>query len=803
MKIALERAALLVSNRLVKTLKNVPKSRSRKKPPTLPGISATAETKHWWFSRNGCVVRENDRERVVVAGMLLGEWHQGETAMRNAVLVHLATDPRIVLEDLARAFQMTSEMVRRIRRRADEEGVLAVMREAKGGRPAVSIQLRQQMEKAFEEGKPIDEVHRELRNKASRSLVGRVHKQWNDAPKWQKAEPVQQKLPLSEARAEQPAKAEIAAANSPTESQQTPAHENESVPESKPVAAPSIRAPGSASERTVRATDAELESPSSIDEEEGARAQIREQLPKSRRSIANLGAWLLTAFVGKMGLYGEALALNPLSAGGRPLRVALNSLLAALGISQRTVEGVRRLATRSAGTLLLSSSAPSATWVRRVFGEFARYSLQLRERLSANWIREAHARREKGHAAVFYIDNHTREYTGKHRLTWHWKMQLKRAVRGVTDYWLHDSEGSPISCVSAPQQGSLVQFLPVFAKRLCDVLGKEAKILCVFDRGGAFPTSMTELRDLPEGEVDFLTYERAPYHKHGRIYFERHGTRVALPDPERDDKTQNLWVVDAGKNLGGGRGRVRRLSVLMEDDTQINVLTSSADEAGWLVLSMFRRWVQENAFKHGGERWGFDQLDGRQVETYPDGTLIPNPYRKGLEKLKSRHTKIEASLRCRLARLKRADPKAQQLRDEIKEEMKYQEHLAEELRKAPLHLPIEKTHLRGKLFRHTSEYKQLIDTIRIACARAESDLASLLRPNLSTPDEAKKVLANIFKAHGNLHVTEDSILLSLDAAGNEAELHAMRVLFKEINGLRLPHPADPKGRPLRFCLQRA
>ena len=60
-------------------------------------------------------------ERVVVGGAVLGAWHRGQTTMPNVVLVHLSLDPRIVLEDLAKAFGLSSEMVRRIRRRADAE----------------------------------------------------------------------------------------------------------------------------------------------------------------------------------------------------------------------------------------------------------------------------------------------------------------------------------------------------------------------------------------------------------------------------------------------------------------------------------------------------------------------------------------------------------------------------------------------------------------------------------------------------------------------------------------------------------
>ena len=679
------------------------------------------------------------------------------------------------------------------------------------------------MEASFEEGRTIDEVRRELRCKVSRSIVGRVHKAWKDAAASRApiAEPEQRMLPAVEAiptDAGTKASGMDAPASTPAQATETEATAiaEQHAPEAKGAGAqgsaqvpqessaavppPAIRAPRPVSERKSRELEDE---PPASEEREGAPARIEERLPRSRRSVGNLGAWLLIALTAHMGLYAAALDLQAESALGRPLRVALDALVTALAIGQRTVEGVRRLATRSAGAGLLASSGPSATWVRRVLGGFAKVSEKLHQRLSADWIREADVRREGGHATVFYVDNHTRAYTGKHRLTWHWKMQIKRAVRGVTAYWLHDAEGRPVTWLPALQQGSLVQNLPLLAQRLRGVLGKAAELLLVFDRGGAFPTSMRDLRSLPEGEVKFLTYERGPYQKRGRVYFERHGTRVELPNPDEPDKPLRLWVLDAGMNLGQGRGRVRRLSVLMEDDNQVNILTSSTDDARWLIATMFNRWIQENAFKYGKERWGFDGLDGRQVSPYRDGTLIPNPYRRNLKRMRERSIEREAKLRRQMARLKPGDAKRPQIEARLHEEMDAQASLAASLQKSPEHIPIEQTHLRGKLVHHTDEYKRLIDTARIACARAESDMASRLRPHLSKPEEAKKVVENIFKAHGNIHVNDSSILISLDAAGNANELNAIRTALEEINALQLPHPGDPHRRPLRFTLQRA
>ena len=168
----------------------------------------------------------------------------------------------------------------------------------------------------------------------------------------------------------------------------------------------------------------------------------------------------------------------------------------------------------------------------------------LHQHFAEGLFRAAYEGAEAERPVVFYVDNHTREYTGEELLTWHWKMQEDRAVRGVTDYWIHDAKGRPISAITAFQQGSLVAFLPPCAKVIRAALGEEPRVLVVFDRGGAFPTAMVDLQGLPEGPVDFLTYERAPFAHYGRRYFESHGTALELKD--RDGESQPSWCSTVG-----------------------------------------------------------------------------------------------------------------------------------------------------------------------------------------------------------------------------------------------------------------
>lgn len=213
--------------------------------------------------------------------------------------------------------------------------------------------------------------------------------------------------------------------------------------------------------------------------------------------------------------------------------------------------------------------------------------------------------------------------------------------------------------------------------------------------------------------------------------------------------------------------------------------------------------MQENAFKYGKERWGFDQLDSRQVVAYPQGTIIPNPYRTNLERSRVRAAEREGKLRCRLARVKRGATERVELTGKLKEVVELASLVKDALSRTPHHVAIEKTHLFGKLVHHQREYKLLIDTIRIAGMNAEDRLASMLKPHLSTGPEAKRVVQNLLNAMGDIRVGKSSITITLDPSANRAELRAAEKMLRAVNRKRLVHPADPQGRRLQFRLQNA
>ncbi|MCG8420813.1 MAG: hypothetical protein MJE77_23065 [Proteobacteria bacterium] len=308
-----------------------------------------------------------------------------------------------------------------------------------------------------------------------------------------------------------------------------------------------------------------------------ASANARALDPAAVRSGANIqhaGTLLMIAVVARMGLHACLEKLWTHRTGRKTLRIVTDAVIAALALGEACVEGVRRLATPTAGLLLRASRAPSASWVRRMFHRFAdgMGSLQLHLTMAGELLRVAHDNDDE--PAVFYVDNHLRPYAGKFTVRRGWRMQDKRVRPGTTDYWVHDEDGRPVMRVDVTTHDSLAQWLTPIAELMRQGLGQDTRILLAFDRAGAYPEQMAELRNR---DFEFVTYERRPYQLLAANDFDR---SICVGD-------EVLGLHESRfTNLKAGRGRVRRIALRKPDGKQINLLASSTATAERLVELM-------------------------------------------------------------------------------------------------------------------------------------------------------------------------------------------------------------------------
>jgi hypothetical protein len=702
------------------------------------------------------VLGEGGIRRVFVGGRLVGSFGTRDRAERNVMLIAVSEEPKAHLGHIADAFGVSTETLRQLRGLAEREGIEAVAKRTRGGSSGRTISARDhaRVVASFEQGATIEGAWGGIRRRASRATVGRVKKEVDARISVMAAEPLSVAEPQT--------------------------HLDDVV---VPVDAPRETASEATDEPSVRS---EASAPS---ENEGAALVLRSQPVTSARWVQHVGTWLMLGTLQRLGLYDAAGDACTDEETRKPLRIALDAFVCALTLGEGCVEGVRRLMTPSGHTLLRSNRAPSATWVRRVFGAFAseQSAARLHFAMARRYVREAHAETERD-VVVFYIDNHLRPYTGQETIRKGWRMQDKRVRPGVTDVYVHDEAGNPVLRLTDVTNGSLTAWLSSVAKLLRDMVGAEPRIVLAFDRGGAFPEQLVALRD---AGFEWVTYERKPYPLLAPTAFDLTFTHDG----------ESFEASDGRTNLGGGQGRLRRIALRGGDGRQVNLLASGSLSVSELYAILRGRWVQENGFHHQVHRWGINQLDGRTTEPYDPDAVIPNPARRRLDR-NVRLARVTAGLaRNELAALAQGEPRRKRW-DAILDRATARERELLALRPAtPTHAPLRETELADKLVRHPGEYKMALDSVRIACANAESDLAATLAEAMVLPTEAKKLLANVLRAPGHVVAGKSVITVRLAPAANRRERDAVALLLARCNRQKLTLPGDPMRRALRFQAQ--
>lgn len=738
-------------------------------------VSLRDDCKYRYFGPHGCVEAMADGQfAVYLGGSLVGTFTQREPAERDALIVVALQEPRSRAKPVATAFRVSPETVARAQARAKRGGLAAVTQRRRRGAPLKRTPaLRRKAFRLFDEGQKVAAAHRALRPRISDETVRSLYHEWKAA----RAGGAASREPPVAVASEQVVLSGLGEAANDTTSSATSAES------------------GAALDTTVAKPS---EEPSAA---EAAAEQSREEMPldevvepRSGEMVQHVGSWLMLAMLQWLGVYSLAKegcggAVSPVA-----LRIALDAVAIALTLGERCVEGIRRLATPTAGLLLRATGAISASWARRVLGRFAAKGSSV---LQFGLVGRLLGRNEQAECVWLYVDNHMRPYTGRHVVRKGWRMQDKRARPGTSDYYVHDEEGRPLFRVDVMAHDSLTQWLQPIATFARSVLGDAKEVCLCFDRGGAFPEQLAALRNDGTG---FVTYERAPYTPLTLAAFEHELSLVRASKPREPVRIR--YTEQRQKNLGKGRGRVRRISLLMPDGAQINLLTANCTApAEELIRRQLGRWgYQENQFKHEVERWGINQLDGRTVAPYPADATIPNPARRRIDRSLHIARAHEGTLRSKLARLGTDHPKRVELEQDLEHTLALQQELEALRPSMPVHAPVQDTDLADRLVYHRGEYKRVIDALRIGLANSESELAARLAPHLDRPREAKKVLANLFAAPGLVKLTRQAVTVSLAPAGNAAELRAIEALLQEMTALELILPGDPSRRRLRLQL---
>ena len=743
---------------------------------TLPGIEQLGPDRRW-CANVGCVEHAADGTVLVLwGGVLLASYSATETDQRD-LMIALFAQRKVKIVQLAAAFDVSVSTVNRIIAKLRAGGLQAVVQEAAPREaPVRTAALWKRVRAAFVRGDGVRAAHRSVRSKASYGTVQSMYRQLQD---------------------------EVAAARAVVPAQDDEVQlglalvaSNDVLPAAGSDVPSAAASGGGEPERSSSdAAPLDLAEPRSGGTSPSEAVSLEQAAAASRgQSVQHLGAWLALGMLERMGVYGAAEKWRGSSASSDALRTALDATCVALVIGEQCVEGVQRLATPTVGTLLRRPNGLAACSVRRILHAFADQSTNLfQAQVASGLLRDAVDDDER---VFLYVDNHMRAYTGKETLRKGWRMQSKRAVPGTSDYYVHGVDGAPLWRQSSPAH----EPIGVALQRVVDftslVLDDAVTPVLLFDRAGSFPATISALQD---AGAEIVTYERKPYPQLALSAVDQRLEFRLLSRPK--EPTLIRFTEAPQRNLRAGRGRCRRIALSMPDGKQINLLSTSPLPAETLIRRQLARWgCQENQFKHGVERWGINHLDSRRVIPFPPGTVIPNPDRAQLEYQLRIANGLEGRIRCGLARLAPGEPRHAELDAELARVLERQRRLAARRPQLPKRAPIETTTLASDLRHHDPAYKAILDTLRIALANAETDLASRLAPHSQRPREAKKLLAAVFQASGQVKVSPTHATICLAPAASRGERETLAAFLSEVNDLRLSLPGDAARRPLRFCL---
>ena len=450
-------------------------------------------------------------------------------------------------------------------------------------------------------------------------------------------------------------------------------------------------------------------------------------------------------------------------------------------------------------TLAQSSSIPSGELGKAMGLDRIPEVKTLRERIALfcqkadidNWGRKLSKDWLESHPAlsgILYIDGHVNIYYGqKTNMPKRYVSRLRLCMSGSTDYWVNDSLGQPFFVVNKALNSSMIKvikhdIIPRLDRDIPDQPSNEEleaepklhRFMLVFDRECYSPDFF---HDLWKERIAICTYNKNVKDKWPDEEFtsytemDQKGEKQQMELAERGVLLQNkgsnkkIWAREIRKKLPSGH--------------QTSILTTNFMLSTILIgIYMFARWSQENFFKYVMENFGIDTLVSYMREKISDTTLLINPEYRDME---NQQKKLVSKLNIRKANfatmLLGQDPieknkmeafirKKADLNSEITSLESEIDQVKQKKKQTPRKILFSQLPGNQKFDNVINQRKLFLDTVKIIAYRAETSMANIIKSSMSHPDEARKLLQQVYKTDANIHPDYQLKILTV-------ELHRM------------------------------
>ena len=455
-----------------------------------------------------------------------------------------------------------------------------------------------------------------------------------------------------------------------------------------------------------------------------------------------------------------------------------------------TVESTKKAMRRHLAPLLGLDCAPSIPTLRRKIRYLA---AQKRGGAMLRAYAEQASKAELVQLGVLYIDGHFKPYYGKAPVSKGYFSQRRLPHPGLIQYFVNDIEARPVFFLTVEAHVSLIQSLRPILQEIRQLIGDEALLTLVFDRGGYSFELFQWMKE--QSNLRFITYEKGGRH-----------------EPCPDEHFATSWVSVAGKRetyrvcdrIETHRtcGELRRL-VVQRDSKQTPILTNDLDRsAANIAWLMFKRWgSQENFFAYMKQQYKLDALIGYGDEESDAERQVTNPAKKAM---KQRIAEVKAGIEFYKAQLGDAvtDPYhagrsvkglkiSEGVSGEIADLTRELGALQDEYKRIPAKVSLKQVVPESEVRRLKLEKKILVDTLKMQAYLAEDVMVQRLSRHYDDPKDIHQVLQILTRCPARLSVAEDTLTVEFEPPERPKYERALRGLCTELTA---EHTTLPWGR---------
>jgi len=504
----------------------------------------------------------------------------------------------------------------------------------------------------------------------------------------------------------------------------------------------------------------------------------------------------------------------------------------------KNVEQLKEHSPGDMGLLLGLDRFPEAKTLRRKVDEIGKKgkAKEFSKLLSKRWSEDSPEA-----LGYLYIDGHVRAYNGKKKLPKTHIARRRLCMPATTDFWINDSNSEPVFMITTEANDGMLSVIENdIIPEIRRLVSPDRRVTLVFDREGWSPNSFQKW---DKKKVDILTYRKGNYDNwplDNFIEVERMicGNRVKYNLGQRSIQLSNgFWV--------------REIRRLCESGHQTSIITTLQNPCYIeLAYRMFCRWRQEIYFKYMRQEYNIDHLYTYKTISADPNRLVPNPHKKALKKESNsikkqidKHMKtygeitlqeiydekkaqsttgsrknskskskinnkkkrkdssknksicssINESNKKSLINSKKTDNN--NIEEKIKELQVKHNELENTIKCQPDKIKIGEIMNNEDIVMLETERKIIIDTIKMLCYRAETDLFNLIYPFFSRQeDEGRAFIKSLFYLTGDLIPDEENgkIVIRYHTLANRRSNIALKEVCRLMNDEQIKFPGTDK-----------